>query len=65
LHYSVDILVYITCQKGFKAFFFSHRTQLFICSFVILRALDFNKLIGMDLIERKGEGKETYYQLKE
>jgi Fic family protein len=29
------------------------------------RNLDFNKLIKMDLIERKGKGKATYYQLKE
>ena len=29
------------------------------------RNLDFNKLIDMGLIERKGTGKATYYQLKE
>jgi len=29
------------------------------------RNLDFNKLIDMGLIERKGKGKATYYQLKE
>ncbi len=29
------------------------------------RNLDFNKLIDMDFIERKGKGKATYYQLKE
>jgi Fic family protein len=29
------------------------------------RSLDFNKLIDMDLIERKAKGKATYYQLKE
>lgn len=28
------------------------------------RSLDFNKLIDMDLIERKGKGRATYYQLK-
>lgn len=28
------------------------------------RALDFNKLINMNLIERKGKGKATYYKLK-
>jgi Fic family protein len=29
------------------------------------RNLDFNKLIDMGLVERKGKGKATYYQLKE
>ena len=29
------------------------------------RSLDFNKLIDMDLIQRKGKGRATYYQLKE
>ena len=29
------------------------------------RSLDFNKLIDMDLIQRKGRGRATYYQLKE
>jgi len=29
------------------------------------RALDFQKLINLDLIERKGKGKSTYYILKE
>lgn len=29
------------------------------------RRLDFNKLIGLKLIERKGKGKQTYYKLKE
>lgn len=29
------------------------------------RALDFQKLIGLNLVERKGKGKSTYYVLKE
>jgi Fic family protein len=29
------------------------------------RALDFQKLIGLNIIERKGQGRATYYKLKE
>ena len=39
----------------------SYMSELSISS----KLLDFNKLIDMDLIERKAKGKATYYQLKE
>jgi len=59
--YHLEILEFI---KG-KGFITDHDYAKLTDRAKATRALDFQKLIGMGLIERKGKGRATYYVLKE